>query len=194
MPVGATAVICKPQREGASAVGPVLAGSAGTGTRPPAAPLSHLGREGLNGQGAVRLRCAASPNSVPRPEGLGRAGAAPRLQQLVVAELGQVRAQAQLVADQEALAAEPEQVRELDACGPLCGLSGGPPPQLKHNPHAAWQRSWVESGSVLVSHRTGMHARWQRAVQTGKQLQRTQLWQTNDAYFLPHHGMRKTLQ
>jgi len=34
----------------------------------------------------------------------------------MVAELGEVRAQAELVADQEALAAQPEQVRERDAC------------------------------------------------------------------------------
>jgi len=55
------------------------------------------------------LRAAAAP---------GRAARAPRLQQRVVAELGEVRAQAELVADQEALAAEPEQVRKCDACAP----------------------------------------------------------------------------
>ncbi len=34
----------------------------------------------------------------------------------MIAELGEVRTQAQLVADQEALAAQPEQMRKCDAC------------------------------------------------------------------------------
>ena len=63
---------------------------------------------------AALYETRASPTCTPQRK--RRRCGAPRLQELVVAELCEVRAQALLVAHQEALAAQPEQVRECDAC------------------------------------------------------------------------------
>lgn len=95
--------------------------AAGSARRAPHSRLPHLAtRPGAQRAAAAAARGCESFHRLPAPhgDGAGRAARAPRLQQRVVAELGEVRAQAELVADQEALAAEPEQVRKCDACAP----------------------------------------------------------------------------
>ena len=64
----------------------------------------------------LQYMSASHTNTITHDSALQKHCSAPCLQELVVAELCEMRAQALLVAHQEAFAAQPEQVREGDAC------------------------------------------------------------------------------